>query len=105
MQDLKKNQLTYDYDGKFILIAPVKLEKLPLLTNSMNHTVSKADSKDNNKPVGGSSSDKVSTSGEKLATVVSDKQRSTNSTNMNPNSNEEDSKAKKQKETEKLLIQ
>jgi len=97
--------LTYDYDGKFILIAPVKLDKLPLLTTSVNHAVTRAESKDNTnkQPVVTSNTDKTSLNSEKLATVISDKQRSTNSTNMN--GNEEDTKAKKQKENEKLLQQ
>lgn len=74
MQDLKKNQLTYDYDGKFILIAPVKLDKLPLLTTSVNHAVTRADSKDNNKqPAITNNTDKISLNSEKLATVISDK--------------------------------
>lgn len=37
MQDVNSKQFTYDFDGKFILTNPIKMEKLPPFTYTVAH--------------------------------------------------------------------
>lgn len=45
MQDVNKKLFTYDFDGKFILTNPVKLDKLPPFNYAVNHIITKAEGK------------------------------------------------------------
>ncbi|KAL4497049.1 hypothetical protein ABPG72_002205 [Tetrahymena utriculariae] len=50
MQDVNKKLFTYDFDGKFILTNPVKLEKLPPFNYAVTHSITKFEGKPNQLP-------------------------------------------------------